>query len=143
MTEKSEILTDSARIGFVYFNCCVLFVVTCVWGENACAWSCQTSKSLREIEIQDLVDGKKPGFACLSNSNARNSVRFVSPVRSNGIEKNFSVITNFIPINNFHCFSIQTTIILIKTVYSIILFFVVQNLTMTEYSPTVDYGYRQ
>ncbi|XP_043271132.1 uncharacterized protein [Venturia canescens] len=55
---------------------------TCVWGQNACAWSCQPTGTLRETEIQDLLDGKTPSFACLPYSSERNSVQFVSTLRS-------------------------------------------------------------
>lgn len=40
------------------------FVVTCVWKENLCAWSCLKDEDSRLDEVNALIRGRKPTFSC-------------------------------------------------------------------------------
>ncbi|XP_015518995.2 uncharacterized protein LOC124300655 [Neodiprion virginianus] len=47
--------------------------ITCVWGSNACAWSCLSTASERTAEVESLLAGETPSFACSVSTRALTS----------------------------------------------------------------------
>lgn len=66
--------------------------ITCVWGSNACAWSCGSDSAARKVEVESLLNGEKPNFSCLSLT--KNSVDPSSRNRRDNVTTDTLVFVN-------------------------------------------------
>ncbi|XP_012259834.2 uncharacterized protein LOC105688260 [Athalia rosae] len=47
--------------------------ITCIWGSNACAWSCMSTHEERITEVETLLAGGLPSFACTPRGSSSSS----------------------------------------------------------------------
>lgn len=70
--------------------------VTCVWKSNACAWSCLADGAARRAEVEALLAGESPPFACLAAATTTTSADAAPSTFRENATNETSVVPQFV-----------------------------------------------